>query len=148
MNTNNYCDEEKVQDVCKICLGPFVKYDRKMKTTCGCVFHKKCLEHWYNINNTCPLHNEEQPGLSKPLDILLKFEVTQTYGQEFTDNLIQKYIGKTIRTVTLTFEKYGGHIATIVWDKAFNCLLTKAYLVELNKTCKKLREMPVHRFNN
>lgn len=141
MNTNNYCDEEKVQDMCKICLGHFVKYDRKMKTTCECVFHKKCLESWYNINNTCPLHKTEQSNIVKPINIEITIEVTQTYGQEFTDNLIEKYIGKSITSVTLIFEKYGGNITTVSWDKSFNQLLTQAYLRDLNKTCKKLREM-------
>lgn len=139
MNVDNYCDEEKTEDLCKICLD-LLGRGKTMTTSCGCSFHKFCLERWYNINNTCPLHDEEQQGIQKPLDIVLKIEVTQTYGNEFTDNLIQKYIGKPIRSVTLIFEKYGGIITTIVWDKSFNKMLTKTYLIDLNKTCKKLRE--------
>ena len=131
-------DEEKTEDVCKICLGGLSREDCK-NTSCGCTFHKDCLERWFKINNTCPLHGEEQDGQSKPIDIELTIEVTQTYRRDFIDNLIQKYIMDTVGSVAISFEKYGAHIATIYWDKPFKQMLTNAYLKDLNKTCKKLR---------
>ena len=130
-------DEEKTPAVCKICLGAIGRC-KTLETSCGCKFHVNCLEGWYNINNTCPLCNIEQINIPKPIDIILKIEITQKYTGQFTDMLIEKYIGKSIRFITFEFERYGAPVTCLPWDKPFNKLLTKVFIKDLNKSCKKM----------
>ena len=45
---------------CLICLEDM--YDELKATSCGHVFHKKCILAWLNISNNCPTcsHNIEE----------------------------------------------------------------------------------------
>ena len=126
---------------CKICLDMFVKYERISMTDCGCRFHKFCLASWYKINNTCPLCNEIQDGVKKPVDIEIKIEVTQTHTDEFTHNLIAENINNKIGRIVFVFEKYGKPISSITWEKSFKDIITPRFLNDLNKSCRKLNMM-------
>ncbi len=42
------------QTTCVICLCGFFNNDTSVKTICGHVFHKKCIDKWFAREKTCP----------------------------------------------------------------------------------------------
>ena len=40
---------------CSICLENFDTQEFIAKTSCNHLFHKICLQNWYNKHNTCPI---------------------------------------------------------------------------------------------
>jgi hypothetical protein len=47
---------------CMICMGDLKS---GVKTECGKVFHKRCIEKWLKINNSCPNCRKEEPILQR-----------------------------------------------------------------------------------
>jgi len=43
---------------CTICFEEFHKGDMIARMDCFCIFHKNCLERWFNKVRTCPLHKD------------------------------------------------------------------------------------------
>lgn len=124
---------------CNICLGNLC-LEENTKTICNCIYHKDCLERWNNINNTCPICNIEITPY-KPIDVDIKFDIQRTYTREFCDKLIERYICKKIRSITLIFENFGKHIISIGFNERFNILLTQSFLEDLNKQCIEMRKV-------
>ena len=44
-----------VHEPCSICIEDFKPIDIICKTKCGHIYHKKCIDEWHTINNTCPI---------------------------------------------------------------------------------------------
>jgi hypothetical protein len=47
---------------CMICME---ELKSGVKTECGKVFHKECMENWIQINNSCPNCRKKEPKLTK-----------------------------------------------------------------------------------
>ena len=49
--------QKKSDNCCSICLEPLGKFIKqgKKKLPCNHTFHKKCIDGWLNISNSCPL---------------------------------------------------------------------------------------------
>ena len=43
------------EPVCSICLGNFVDGEECRMLPCLHVFHKACIDHWFNVSQECPL---------------------------------------------------------------------------------------------
>lgn len=47
---------EDIQDNCTICIGSMKNDIKKtVKLKCDHTFHKRCVEPWLYLNNTCPI---------------------------------------------------------------------------------------------
>jgi hypothetical protein len=46
--------ETRSKDFCSYCVSRIDNPDMQIITKCGDVFHKACLEHWFNIEKKCP----------------------------------------------------------------------------------------------
>lgn len=56
---------------CYICLLQI--NDNKLTTTCGHLYHSKCINLWLNINNICPVCRSANPILNfRKIDGVLK----------------------------------------------------------------------------
>ena len=51
--------EESEKNPCPICQEKYQIEDQVVKPSCHHMFHKKCLETWLNIHNTCPICRKE-----------------------------------------------------------------------------------------
>eukprot|EP00126_Sphaerothecum_destruens_P001136 Sdes_comp13259_c0_seq1m3124 len=43
---------------CVICFEPFLKGNEVARLPCLCMYHKSCIESWFEKSLTCPEHNE------------------------------------------------------------------------------------------
>lgn len=58
INDHTATNESNIE--CSICLCENTPKHRFVKTECGHIFHKRCLEKWlYTNKNTCPLCREK-----------------------------------------------------------------------------------------
>jgi hypothetical protein len=53
---NDYtCEKKLINYECIICLNQFEKGQSLTLLKCGHIYHKSCLELWFNKKRTCPL---------------------------------------------------------------------------------------------
>lgn len=50
--------DDKLDNICIICFEPIEKKD-SFTDTCEHTFHKKCIEDWAKLQNTCPVCRKE-----------------------------------------------------------------------------------------
>eukprot|EP00929_Paragymnodinium_shiwhaense_P038208 TRINITY_DN20234_c0_g1_i2.p1 TRINITY_DN20234_c0_g1~~TRINITY_DN20234_c0_g1_i2.p1 ORF type:complete len:353 (-),score=43.52 TRINITY_DN20234_c0_g1_i2:71-1087(-) len=48
-----------LNDQCSVCMSPFSTGTTVKTKRCQHLFHKKCLQHWLNVNRTCPLCRDD-----------------------------------------------------------------------------------------
>lgn len=41
---------------CVICLDDLVEGDRIARLPCLCIYHKTCIDRWFEVNRSCPEH--------------------------------------------------------------------------------------------
>ncbi|KAI3386084.1 hypothetical protein SNEBB_001051 [Seison nebaliae] len=51
-------DDESLNE-CSICLDTMKKGDKIARLPCLCVFHKYCVDQWFEVSRTCPNHPED-----------------------------------------------------------------------------------------
>ncbi|CAM4639762.1 unnamed protein product [Leuciscus chuanchicus] len=54
----NYNDDVLSQDSgeCAICLDDMVQGDTIARLPCLCIYHKGCIDEWFEVNRSCPEH--------------------------------------------------------------------------------------------
>lgn len=54
----NYNEDVLSQDrgECSICLDDMVQGDTIARLPCLCIYHKGCIDEWFEINRSCPEH--------------------------------------------------------------------------------------------
>ena len=55
-------------DDCPICFDSINNDEEKYLTPCNHKFHKKCIEDWIKINNTCPICRADIPHVGPPVE--------------------------------------------------------------------------------
>ncbi|KAH9529666.1 E3 ubiquitin-protein ligase znrf2 [Dermatophagoides farinae] len=54
----NYNEDVLTEDKgeCVICLEDMLNGDKIARLPCLCIYHKKCIDAWFNVNRSCPEH--------------------------------------------------------------------------------------------
>uniref|UniRef100_A0A8C4WW00 RING-type E3 ubiquitin transferase n=1 Tax=Eptatretus burgeri TaxID=7764 RepID=A0A8C4WW00_EPTBU len=43
-------------NVCVVCVCDLIQGDTIARLPCLCVYHKPCIDSWFEVNRTCPEH--------------------------------------------------------------------------------------------
>ncbi|OTF83204.1 E3 ubiquitin-protein ligase znrf1-like protein [Euroglyphus maynei] len=54
----NYNEDILTEDKgeCVICLEDMLNGEKIARLPCLCIYHKKCIDAWFNVNRSCPEH--------------------------------------------------------------------------------------------
>nr|XP_027201814.1 E3 ubiquitin-protein ligase znrf2-like isoform X1 [Dermatophagoides pteronyssinus] len=54
----NYNEDVLTEDKgeCVICLEDMLNGEKIARLPCLCIYHKKCIDAWFNVNRSCPEH--------------------------------------------------------------------------------------------
>ncbi|KPL94028.1 E3 ubiquitin-protein ligase znrf1-like protein, partial [Sarcoptes scabiei] len=57
-NQLNYNEDILTEDKgeCVICLEEMLKGSKIARLPCLCIYHKACIDAWFNVNRSCPEH--------------------------------------------------------------------------------------------
>uniref|UniRef100_A0A2I2Z9R0 E3 ubiquitin-protein ligase ZNRF1 n=1 Tax=Gorilla gorilla gorilla TaxID=9595 RepID=A0A2I2Z9R0_GORGO len=53
-----YSDDVLTKDAgeCVICLEELLQGDTIARLPCLCIYHKSCIDSWFEVNRSCPEH--------------------------------------------------------------------------------------------
>merc|ERR1712129_12519 len=55
---STFINAKSLEETCQICLEELAEGEEVANLPCGHIFHRSCVERWFQVRNTCPMRCE------------------------------------------------------------------------------------------